>query len=137
MITRAASKHIEQSENVDMLDGLQDTFLNNSDTDIVNIQNQSCSQKKQLITDQQNDETLTSFNDDLVSICDIDDHDVCYYTKIGILIGMFRPSDAKLYIMCSSTWFPEAIPYLYHTHVNIWYTCNKTGKTQNTIRILK
>ena len=27
--------------------------------------------------------------------------------------------------------------YLYHTHINIWYTCNKTGKTQNTIRILK
>ena len=29
------------------------------------------------------------------------------------------------------------IIYLYHTHINIWYTCNKTGKTQNTIRILK
>ena len=23
--------------------------------------------------------------------------------------------------------------YLYHTHINIWYTCNKTGKTQNAI----
>ena len=28
--------------------------------------------------------------------------------------------------------------YLYHTHSNtLWYTCNKTGKTQNTIRIFK
>ena len=96
VITRAASKRIEQSENVDVLDGLQDTFLNNTDTDIVHIQNQSCS-KKQLITDQQYDETLTtSFYDDLVSICDIDDHDVCYYTKSGILMRKFRPSDAKL-----------------------------------------
>ena len=53
--------------------------------------------KKQHITDQQNDETLTSFYDDLVSICDIDDHNVCYYTKSGILMRNFRPSDAKLY----------------------------------------
>ena len=95
VITRAASKRIEKSENVDMFDGLQDTFMNNSDTDIVHIQNQSCS-KKQLITDQQNDETLTSFYDDLVSMCDIDDHDVCYFTKSGILMRKFCLSDAKL-----------------------------------------
>ena len=95
VITRAASKRIEQYENVDVLDGLQDTFLNNSDTNIVHIQNQSCGKKKH-ITDQQNDETLTSFYDDLVSICDIDDHDVCYYTKSGIFMRKFRLSDAKL-----------------------------------------
>ena len=29
------------------------------------------------------------------------------------------------------------IIYLYHTHSNIWYTCNKIGNTKNTIRILK
>ena len=33
--------------------------------------------------------------------------------------------------------FKKLFIYLYHTHINIWYTCNKTGKTQNTIRILK
>ena len=27
--------------------------------------------------------------------------------------------------------------FLYHTHSNIWYTCNKTDNTKNTIRILK
>ena len=48
VITRAASKRIEQSENVDVLDGLQDTFMSNTDTDIVHIQNQSCSKNNSL-----------------------------------------------------------------------------------------
>lgn len=87
VIKRSTRKRIEQSENVDVLDGLQNTFLD-KDSELVDTQMQS-RWKEQIITDQQYDVTVTSSN-----------------TKIGMYLLVYATREAVL----EKQWLSDEIP---------------------------
>ena len=57
------------------------------------------------------------------------------YVRVNCFVVSGYPTLRRYINVCNSDAFSTI--YLYHTHSNIWYTCNKTGNTKNTIRILK
>ena len=96
VVTRSAAvKQREAPENHEFQYDLEDTFLNNFDEEIVHLEKLSCSREK-LIVEQNADETLKSCYDNLVSIEEMKNHDICYYVKDGVLMRKYRPPDARV-----------------------------------------
>ena len=94
VVTRSSHKVLRDVEVPDNSHDLENTFMNTTDEDIINIQHLSCNKAK-IIIDQQSDETLKQCYNDLVPFEELDDHGICYYLKDGLLMRKYRPSDKK------------------------------------------
>ena len=94
MVTRSSHKVLQDIEVPDNSHDLENTFMNTTDEDIINIKHLSCNKAK-IIIDQQSDETLKQCYNDLVPFEELDDHDICYYLNDGLLMRKYRPPEAR------------------------------------------
>ena len=93
VVTRAAHKRAEQTENCKNAYNLENTFLNGIDDDTVYP---IACDKSSLIEEQNSDITLKSCMEEAVALDDIKEHDICYYMNDGLLMRKYRPPEAKL-----------------------------------------
>ena len=94
VVTRSSHKVLQEVEVPDNSQDLENTFMNTTDEDIINIQHLSCNKAK-IIIDQQSDETLKQCYNDLVTFEELGDHSICYYLKDGLLMRKYRPLEAR------------------------------------------
>ena len=94
VVTRSSHKVLQDVEVPDNSHDLENTFMNTTDEDIINMQHLSCNKAK-IILDQQNDETFKQCYNDLVSLEELDYHGICYYLKDGLLMRKYRPPEAR------------------------------------------
>ena len=86
VVTRSAAvKQREVTENNEFLYDLEDTYLNNSDEQIVHLEKLSCSKEK-LIAEQNADETLKSCYDNLVSLEEMKHHNISYQLVVQYIL---------------------------------------------------
>ena len=94
VVTRSSHKVLQDVKVPYNSHDLENTFINTTDEDIINIQHLSCNKAK-IIIDQQSDETLKQCYNDLVPFKELGDHGICYYLKDGLLMRKYRPSEAR------------------------------------------
>ena len=94
VVTRSSHKVLQDVKVPDNSHDLENTFMNTTDEDIINIQHLSCNKAK-IIIDQQTDDTLKQCYNDLVPLEELDDHGICYYLKDGLLMRKYRPSETR------------------------------------------